>query len=319
MRFGKIIISLACLILLSSLIYNANGQNASIVYEIEINQDNSAVWTVIQVQDINGTIDSWEGFQYKVGVLIDEARTQTQRQMVASEDSFQLSSRISKDTQSKTTEYKFTWLNFSTTQNNKVIFGDIFKVPSFFLKLYGDGSLQIHYPYTYSITSISPEPNNQDNTTNNISWIRTQDFINGQPSITLITEKFSPTPNQNINFNNESIFFLIGIIIALIIITLVGGYYLIKIRKIKKSITSQPQMPKMNGTFSMLESDEEKIIKIIRTNQGTIFQSMITEQCNYSKAKTSQLLTALEKEGVVRRYKKGRDKIVILVDQDKSG
>jgi uncharacterized membrane protein len=42
---------------------------------------------------------------------------------------------------------------------------------------------------------------------------------------------------------------------------------------------------------------------------------MIAEQCRFSKAKTSQLVAALEQKGVVRRYKKGRDKIVTLANQ----
>ena len=41
-------------------------------------------------------------------------------------------------------------------------------------------------------------------------------------------------------------------------------------------------------------------------------QSAIVEQTKFSKAKTSQLLTSLEKRGNITRYKKGRDKIVNL-------
>jgi uncharacterized membrane protein len=43
-------------------------------------------------------------------------------------------------------------------------------------------------------------------------------------------------------------------------------------------------------------------------------QSDITEQLRFSKAKTSQLLSGLEKRGLVTRYKSGRDKIVTLKD-----
>ena len=316
MRFRSLIMGIACLILLTSLIYYAEGQNDAIVYRIEINSDNSATWTITQVQDINGTIDSWEGFQHKVVILIDEAAIKTQRQMAAAGDSFQMASRISQDTQSKTTEYQFTWINFSTTQNNQMFFGDVFTIPSFFYKLYGEGNIQIHYPESYTITSISPEPNQQHNSTNTISWIRTQDFINGRPTITLVAGTISPTPSQNTDNNFGQIYLLSGIVVATIIITLVSSFFVIRHRKAKIKV-AQPSSP-IYKKSSPLESEEEKILKVLHTNQGTAFQSFISAQCKFSKAKTSQLLTALERKGIVRRYKKGRDKIVILADEGKS-
>jgi uncharacterized membrane protein len=315
MRFRSIIIIIVCLLLLTPLYY-AQGQNDAIVYKIEINLDNSATWTITQVQDINGTIDSWDGFQHKIVILIDEAAIQTQRQMLPAGDSFQMASRISQDTQSKTTEYQFTWINFSTTNDDQIFFGDAFKVPNFFSKLYGEGNIQIYYPKTCVIYSISPEPNQQDSTTNIISWIRTQDFINGRPTITLIAGTISPTPSQITNNNFNQIYLLSGIVIATIIIILVSSFFLIRNRKAKIK-AAQPLAPIYKKSFP-LESEEEKILKVLRTNQGTAFQSLITEQCKFSKAKTSQLLTALERKGIVRRYKKGRDKIVILADKGKS-
>jgi uncharacterized membrane protein len=67
-----------------------------------------------------------------------------------------------------------------------------------------------------------------------------------------------------------------------------------------------------------LERDEEKILKSLAANGGSQYQTQITELCRFSKAKTSQLLSVLEKKGMVTRYKKGRDKIVTLTEQGKS-
>jgi len=57
---------------------------------------------------------------------------------------------------------------------------------------------------------------------------------------------------------------------------------------------------------------------VLRSNGGSAYQSTIIEQCKFSKSKTSELLSALEKKGTVRRYKKGRDKIVSLNEPAKS-
>jgi uncharacterized membrane protein len=71
------------------------------------------------------------------------------------------------------------------------------------------------------------------------------------------------------------------------------------------------------ATLTLPETEEEKVLRVLRSNGGSAYQSAITEQCRFSKAKTSQLLTALERKGAVRRYKKGRDKIVNLIEQAK--
>jgi uncharacterized membrane protein len=58
-------------------------------------------------------------------------------------------------------------------------------------------------------------------------------------------------------------------------------------------------------------------VKLIKSSGGTLHQSAITDQFGFSKAKTSQLLAVLERKGIIRRYKKGRDKIVVLVEERK--
>jgi uncharacterized membrane protein len=69
--------------------------------------------------------------------------------------------------------------------------------------------------------------------------------------------------------------------------------------------------------FPNMESDEDKIVKLLKSSRGTMYQSAITDQCKFSKAKTSQILSTLENKGTVTRYKKGRDKVVVLGEQGK--
>jgi uncharacterized membrane protein len=65
---------------------------------------------------------------------------------------------------------------------------------------------------------------------------------------------------------------------------------------------------------SLIETEEDKVLKLLKTASGTMRQSDITERLGFSKAKTSQLLTALENRRILARYKKGRDKIVTLIE-----
>ncbi len=288
-----------------------------IQYKVQINSDGSASWTITQVSDINGTMDTWEGFQQKVASLIDAAASQTQREMGLDPNSLQLSTVVSTN-QSKTVVYLFTWQNFSVTTNGDITFGDVFLVNGFFNKLYGDGGLQISYPTNYAVKSVFPAPDERDDSARTLEWLGTQLFVNGKPGIRITSASVtpstspSPTPNQAAGGSEWQLYAIIGVASAVVAASL-GGFYLARRRKRKEALTESVKV----ADFPAIESEEQKIVKILQSSGGSAFQSAITEQTRFSKAKTSQLLSALEKKGVVTRYKKGRDKIVTLAERGK--
>jgi uncharacterized membrane protein len=279
-----------------------------IQYQIQTNSDNSVTWTITQVSDINATIDTWEGFQQKISNIVNVAINATNREMDIEPESIQLETVISWETQAKTTEYRFKWLNFSTTENGKLFFGDVFQVPEFFSQLYGDGALQITYPLNYTVISVSPTPNNQDDALQTLEWYRTQDFINGKPSITLSSK------SQNDSTVGWSLGELTVAVSAIVVVVSLLGFYMI--RQNKQKAKAVPKTATVAGT-ALTESDEEKILKIIQSSGGALNQTAIAEKCRFSKAKTSQLLAELERKGVIKRFKKGRDKIVTLTENQK--
>jgi len=286
-----------------------------IQYKVQVNSDGSAAWTITQVSETNGTVDTFVGFQQRVASLIDAASNLTQREMSLDPNSPQISTTISSN-QSKTTEYLFSWVNFGAAQNGSLTFGDVFGVSGFFNQLYGDGALLITYPSTYAVQSVSPAPDERIDSAQTLQWLGTQFFANGSPHIVLSSVSLptsSPTTNPNANGLDWQLLLLIGVgavavAAALAALAVLG-------RRRRKAVNLAEK-----NAFSdslAIESEEQKIVKIIRANGGTMLQNAITDQCKFSKAKTSQLLSALEKKGVVRRYKKGRDKIVILAGQGK--
>ncbi len=299
---SRLLLALLVVLLLLSAINKAHCQDY-IQYQVQTNNDNSAAWIVTQVSDINATIDTWEGFQQKIFTLVDAAINTTNREMAIEPESIQMETVISWETKSKTTEYRFKWLNFSITDKDKINFGDIFQVPVFFSQLYGDGVLQITYPSNYTVISISPTPDKQDSNLQTIDWYRTQDFMNGKPSITLTLK------SQNDNEISWPQSTLLVAFSAIAIAAFLIAFYMVKRNKQKTKVVPT--------IVAFAESDEEKIIKIIRHSGGILNQTAIAEQCRFSKAKTSQLLTTLEQKGVIKRFKKGRDKIVMLNEQTK--
>lgn len=279
-------------------IYAANCQDY-LKYNISVNADGSASWKIIQASNITAPIDTWESFQQKVYDLVDSAAAASQREMTVDTESMQIETVISSE--SKTTEYIFKWQNFSQIRNGDIVFGDVFQVSGFFAKLYGDASLQITYPSDLTIKSVSPEPSERDNQTHALVWFRTQDFVNGKPNIILTSG--NPTENE---LSGDWQLFLVSGVLAVTGAS-IAVFIVLKRRRPHSKTVKAPWIG-----VSSVESDEEKIINILKSSGGATRQSAITEQSRFSKAKTSQLLAALEQKGVVTRYKKGRDKIVTL-------
>ena len=275
-------------------------------YKIQLNSDGSAAWTITQVSGLNGTVDTVTDLQQKATALVDAAAAQTQRPMGVDDYSFQTSTTITSG-DSKITEYMFTWLNFSNTENGQLIVGDVFAVSGFFNQLYGDGELQINYPANYTLQSVSPTPDERDDSTQTLQWLGIQFFEGAQPSIVLVPQ------DQASADSGQPLYLLIGSISAVALAAVIAGWFFLVYRRHKQN--SKESIEPV--TMTLLETEEEKVIKVLRSNGGSAYQSAITEQCKFSKAKTSQLLSALEAKGLVQRYKKGRDKIVNLKEQTK--
>jgi uncharacterized membrane protein len=304
MRLRFIIV--VCVMLLFFIPLNIARCENYIQYNIQIKGDSSALWTVTQVSDPNSFVDTLAGFQQKVVTMIDTVTNQTGRNMSVDPNSLQI--QTTTENQSKTTVYTFVWLNFSQVQDGTMVFGDVFQQTNVFDELYGEGyNLQIAYPVYYSVKSVNPLPNVQNPNSQTLEWYRTQDFINGKPSITLT----SASAANSVGWQQT---LLIGLAVAIVAtVSIVGLFAIVRHRQ---------KQTRGSGTIGAIpinqemETEEDKILKVIRSSGGSLNQATIAEQCKFSKAKTSQLLTALEQKGVVRRYKKGRDKIVTLAERD---
>jgi uncharacterized membrane protein len=288
-----------CTLLLLLLPVNAaQGQNY-FEYKVQIKSDGSAAWMITQFSSANATVETWDVFQQSVFDLVDSATSVTHREMTVDENSLQINTTVSSE--SKTTEYTFTWQNFSIIQGSKLSFGDVFQVNNFFDQLYGDAALQLSYPTDYSVKSVSPIPYERQDSADTLKWSRTQDLVTNSVSVVLISN--SQEGNVSINFLQQY-----GVVFATSVIGVslfLLGFYAFKHRKTNATST-------ILSDKSPLLSEEDKVMKLLKSSGGSMRQSKITEQCRFSKAKTSQLLAVLEKKGSITRYKNGRDKIVTL-------
>jgi uncharacterized membrane protein len=202
-------------------------------------------------------------------------------------------------------KYQFDWINFSKTENTKIIVGDVFEVENFFQNLLGEGTVCITYPPQYKVESVSPPPHQQNESLQMLEWYGTKDFKIGEPSI-ILKEK---TASESADIIKQNAILIVSLAVLSIAIPLT--IYTIthqKKRKISTEKQEQPIVPQM-------ESDEDKIIRLLKSAGGSLYQSEITKQTKFSRAKTSKLLGALENKGIIKRYRKGRDKIVTLTKE----
>ena len=277
---------------------------SQVEYGIQISDAGSADWMIRQTVTVNDTYDDLNQFQDKVELLVEAARNATARDMFA--EAISISSIMSGSYIS--VEYVFRWDNFSKVENGGILIGDVFEVHDLFPRLYGDGAVQITYPPEYSVNRVVPSPSRRDDSTRLLEWLGTAEFDNGNVNIILKREAGSPGFLEAFGQN----IVLIGGVCA-ILAGSAAGILVFRRRKAKEINPAETPLP---PTSPGLESDEEKIVKMLKSVGGRAYQSAMTDRLRFSRSKTSQLLSAMEKNGIIKRHKKGRDKIVTLVKKD---
>jgi uncharacterized membrane protein len=301
MKVHRLIAVLSVLLLLLLILpIKVNCQNY-IEYKIKINPDSSAAWTITKFSDLNAPIDTWQNFQTRIFNLVDSASSLTARSMQVDENSLQINTTVSAG--SKTTEYLFVWQNFSTIKNGALSFGDVFKVPDFFTQLYGDASVQISYPSDFNLKSTSPTPNERDDSAKTLKWFSAETLATNNPSISLTAQGDAIGVSNNAGWEQY-----VFVIVALAVVaSSLAAFYVYKQRRISVKVAKTEAPLRV-----VFEEGDAKIVGLLKASGGTMRQSAIVEQSRFSKAKTSQLLAALERRGNITRYKRGRDKIVVL-------
>jgi uncharacterized membrane protein len=273
-----------------------------IEYNISVSEDGSAFWTIIHVTDIDSPVDGWEEFEQKLISTINTAKDSTARDMALDFASLEMSTQIHWETSSKTIVYIFRWQNFSIVDDGQIIFGDVFS-DGFFSFLYGDGELYVTYPTEYILSSVSSGPSQLDDTTQTLHWYRTQDFLAGTQNILLKERNVSS--NDVFNLFNVAVLGLGGLSIAAI-----GFFIFTQRRRQKKELSKLDGFP----TRQEVESDQEKILRLLKSSGGNLKQSEVCDKLRFSRAKTSLLLAEMERNCLVRRCKKGKNKIVFRME-----
>lgn len=295
-------ICLTCFLLLTIpvILAEESAQGAyQLEYTIEVYRDGSALWIVEQRgMDLQPVLDR---FVKNVSQLIKASKNLSERSMSA--ENFFMKVRVSGSY--KVIQYSFLWNGFGSVNDSRIEIGDVFLVENFFEYFYGDGTVHIRYPDGYLVEEVYPPPGEHYKLPPTLKWYGVKDFKAGQPKI-VIKEKSSTF--GILSFLAEYAMLIVGLLIFLS-----GwlGLYYFRFRKKSIEEAASPTPPKTSKPPLMMD-DEEKVLSLLKAAGGSLYQSTIAEQCRFSRAKVSKLLTLMEKEGKIKREKKGREKIVTI-------
>jgi hypothetical protein len=289
------------------------GQNQlqwSNTYNIEVHADGSAAWTIEQrallqtaadQQTFEENYSSIAYFDEKINStqeLVKTASLSTGRNMSA--ENFEITTSIEETVTGSygVIEYQYNWIGFAEIKNGQIFIGDAFTQGPYLSR---DDILIIKYPANYTVVNVSPKPDETINSNQTLIWYGPRSFENDEPTVVL-----------GARYNSWNYMpLIIGLIIAGIAGIGSAGLWFFKFRRKENGvIAAAPQIK------PMIEDDGEKVVKLLKEAGGSLYQSTITKQLGFSKSKTSGLLKNMEKNGSIRRQKKGREKTVTLIAKD---
>ncbi len=151
------------------------------------------------------------------------------------------------------------------------------------------------------VADVRPKPDGEPDQM--LMWYGRRNFMWGEPNVSLEERTLGGT---------YSLQEYLPMIVGLIVLATIASAFIwfLKFRK-KRKADVRGRLPKV--TLEM-EDDKDKVVTLLKAAGGRLYQSTITKKCGFSKSKTSELLASMEKKGIVRRQKKGREKLVTLIE-----
>ena len=294
----EVILVIAILILLLPTVSSASVEH--IEYTININDNGSAFWQIIQVTDLETQSISVDELEQKLGALIVSAKSISQRDMYLDPTSIEVDTQLNWETSSKTVVYQFLWENLSQIEHDQIIVGDVFDANTF-INLFGEGELFLTYPSNYTAIITNSAVSEINNESRTLHWYRTQDFTK-KPHIELILNKEAENTITQTTLSGIAII-SVGLVVS-------SWAFFNHRNKLKKALVLRSR----NGTLQMPVDSKEEILKLLKSSGGNIKQSEICSKLRYSRTKTSIILAEMEKNNQVRRNKIGKNKIVYMVE-----
>lgn len=188
--------------------------------------------------------------------------------------------------------YTARWSGF-TRGGTTITIGDAFAGGLYLEK---DNTLAIRYPETYEVTQVTPEP---DDSRSGLAWYGQRSFGAGEPRVVLEQQAFP----------------LLAAAAGLVLIIVIAGAAVVFLRRRKQNNENIPEETAAPTLLTETEilSIEDRIVQLLRSHDGEMFQSEIVRVTGLPRSTVSTVLNNLHERGTIIKVKKGRENLIRLV------
>ncbi|MBS3112050.1 hypothetical protein J4459_02195 [Candidatus Woesearchaeota archaeon] len=137
-------------------------------------------------------------------------------------------------------------------------------------------------------------------------FILTSVKMNYDKNGAVLCEAIAESPSmdmENCPYHNNNNSWLIVLAFSIVFLILGGGIFLFLRNK---------QLDYKQIDFSRLNEEEKQIYNLIKEKDGSIYQSEIMKELEFSKVKTTRLLDLMESKKILERKRRGMTNIIIL-------
>jgi len=306
---------LTCILLIAP-VYAQDSLDENLTTTITLRADGSASWSIEErfllatqedvtifeqyIAQFENEKDAYlQNFTERTNVLVSRASVITGRSMRA--ENFQVATNLAHTATASygTIVYSYDWVGFAKVEAKRLTVGDVFEGGFY---LYQGDTLIVQFPVDFGVVAASPVPDETKGADRTLVWYGRRNFGAGEP--TVILEEGATT-----GVNGLQDYLPLLLVVAVVAV----GFFAVFIflRRSKKGNSGKASSLR-RATLEKMEDDEEKVVKLLKAAGGQLYQSQISKHYGFSTSKTSELLGAMEKKGLIKRKTQGREKLVKL-------
>jgi hypothetical protein len=299
-------------------------------FRINVSENGSARWTVMYRYDLSNETERkrfttfasefnvYANFKEQAWNLIEMGNNETGRQMRAI--GFTRQAYVGHLNNSGIIEMSFLWTNFSVVTDDRIIIGDVFGSD---LYIGSNQRLTVTWGENLSYSSASPTPD--DRSADTVTWIAGEDgrkFNASEPKVVL--QRSATKSESGLKamiteaLNNTSMPWIIGL--AVLALVIVGGGVAYRTSAIGTELPDEADTVTSSSTATIAEeelmADEDRVLMLLRNNDGRMRQANIVNETNWSKSKVSMLLSDMDDEDLISKLQVGRENIISITGNE---
>jgi len=316
-------------------------ESDTVLLEAAVESDGDARWTIeyrVALDDENtteafdslqrdierNTSDYRDQFASRMRSTVATAENATGREMAVENVTVEATTSISGEY--GIVRYGFDWVGFADASDGQLATDEV--LAGMFLD--ADTELTISWPEEYRISLVEPEPDREGE--HSVTWTGPREFDVGQPRVVLQSANAGPPW---------------GVVVGVVLFAAAGVLWYYR-RDDAGTVLSDAarggppadaegaEQPADAATDSAppgdagddgdpdaddeppeeLLSPEERVLRLLERNGGRVKQKTVTEELDWSAARTSQVVGDLRDEGEVESFRLGRENVLKLPDDE---